>query len=87
MSQVRRRLRTQGETTLAAALRSDATLGKIQLKTNIYLCVAIMAFQALNHSTSAIPQEILDAFSDQPKLKDQISWFICMFSTLRKSVN
>jgi len=36
-----------------------------------------MAFQALNHSAPIIPQEILDAFAEQPKLKDQISGFIC----------
>lgn len=41
-----------------------------------------MAFQALNHSNALIPQEIFEAFADQPKLKDQIATFICMKSNI-----
>jgi len=37
-----------------------------------------MAFQALNHANIPIPKEVLEAFADHPKLRDQIAAFICM---------
>lgn len=42
-----------------------------------------MAFQALNHASFSIPQEVLKAFADQPKLRDQIAAFICTYANIR----
>jgi hypothetical protein len=42
-----------------------------------------MTFQALNHANTLIPQEVLGAFADQPKLRDQIAAFIGMESNIQ----
>jgi len=42
-----------------------------------------MAFQALNHANTPIPQEVIEAFTDQPKLRDQIAAFIGRESNIR----
>jgi len=42
-----------------------------------------MAFQALNHSNTIIPQKVLEAFSDQPKLRDQVAAFIGMENNIQ----
>jgi hypothetical protein len=46
-----------------------------------------MAFQALNYANAPIPQGVLEAFADQPKLRDQIAAFIGMNSNIRTQRN